>query len=337
MRKQYFIDTFSEGFRVDDTFLVKASRLSETRAGKPYLLLELGDKSGEISGPVWENAEKLAGFCAAGKFVRVRGTVQSYREKLQLRIEEISPVAQENVVLEDFVPSSERDIDEMAEELRHIISQVENTWIRKLLNRFFLNGHIWEKFKYAPAAKAIHHAYCGGLLEHCLSMAQITRFISAHYRGVDESLLLAGVLFHDIGKLDELVEQAGVVDYTPQGRLKGHLVLGSEMVAREAAQISGFPEDLLIQIQHLILSHHGKLEFGSPTVPMTPEALVLSYLDDLDSKMNLIEQLRRKQRGEGMAWSEYQRPLERFLYLSPLPPEEKQNEAEIHNKQKLLF
>lgn len=340
MRKSRFIETLKEGERIDDLFMVKSSRLSETRAGKPCLFLDLSDRSGDISGPIWENAEKVAEMCRTGAFVRLKAQVQSYRDKLQLRIEELDPVAREEVSPADFVPSSPYDLGEMAHALQKIITSVEDSWVRKLLNRFFRKGEIWERFQHAPAAKGIHHAYAGGLLEHCLSMARLADMLAAHYPGVDRSLLLAGVLFHDIGKLGELEEHTGVVDYTAAGRLKGHLVIGSEMVAEQAGKIKNFPPELLVRIQHLILSHHGRLEFGSPTVPMTPEAFLLSYIDDLDSKMNLIEQLRRKQKDGGEQWTDYQRSLERFLFLRPLEPEVPsldQGELEQHQRQGSLF
>ncbi|MEE4242829.1 MAG: HD domain-containing protein [Desulfopila sp.] len=341
MKKNIFIEQLQEGDRVDDVFLVKSSRLAETRAGKPYLILDLLDKSGEISGPVWENAEKMEEICRAGNFVSVRAVVQSYRERPQFRFEDIQPVAKDDVELSDFVPASNIDIEEMGRHIQKMVASVENSWVRKLLNRFFSKGKIWEDFKTAPAAKGIHHAYSGGLLEHCLSMAKVADMLASHYPGIDRSVLIAGVLFHDIGKLKELQEQVGLVEYTAPGRLKGHLVMGSEMVAAEAAAIKDFPEELLTHIQHCILSHHGRLEFGSPTVPMTPEAFLLSFIDDLDSKMNLIEQLRRKQKGEGEQWTEYQRSLERFLYLGPLADgngdTEEKREVSLENKQKTLF
>ena len=340
MKKNRFIKDFREGERVDDLFLVKTAKLAETRAGKPCLFLDFADKSGEISGPVWEQAEHIATFCQPGGFVHLKGQVQSYRDNLQLRIEDIEPVDKDTLTLSDFVPSSLHDLEEMGQEILKIIASVENSWVRKLLNRFFNNGELWDQFQKAPAAKGIHHAYAGGLLEHCLSMAKVANMLAEHYPGVNKSILLAGVMFHDIGKLKELEEHTGVVDYTAAGRLKGHLVMGSEMVGEEARKIKDFPEEVLIQIQHLILSHHGRLEFGSPTVPMTPEAFLLSFIDDLDSKMNLIEQLRRKQTNEGPQWSEYQRTLERFLYLEPL--EESHVEEEDHStvqqhRQKTLF
>ncbi len=340
MKKNRFIKEFREGDRVDDLFLVKTAKLAETRAGKPCLFLDLTDKSGEIGGPVWEQAERVAAICQPGGFVHLKGQVQSYRDNLQLRIEDIGAVNKEEVTLADFVPSSIHDLEDMGRQIQKIIAAVDNSWVRKLLNRFFKNGELWEQFKTAPAAKGIHHAYAGGLLEHCLSMAKVANTLADHYSGVDKSVLLAGVMFHDIGKLKELEEHTGLVDYTAAGRLKGHLVMGSEMVGQEAGKIKDFPEELLIQIQHLILSHHGRLEFGSPTVPMTPEAFLLSFIDDLDSKMNLIEQLRRKQTNEGPQWTEYQRTLERFLYLEPLDEnhvEEKNQTTAPQHRQKTLF
>ncbi len=341
MRKKIFIENLQEGDRVDDVFLVKSSRLAETRAGKPYLILDLVDKSGEIGGPVWENAEKTEEICRAGAFIFIRAVVQSYREKPQLRFEDIQPVCKDDVELSDFIPASSVDMEEMGRQIQKIVASIDNSWVRKLLNRFFSKGEIWEGFQTAPAAKGIHHAYVGGLMEHCLSMAKVADMLAGHYPGIDRSMLIAGVLLHDIGKIKELKEQVGLVEYTSAGRLKGHLVMGSEMVAAEAAVIKDFPEEILTHIQHCILSHHGRLEFGSPTVPMTPEAFLLSFIDDLDSKMNLIEQLRRKQKGDEEQWTEYQRSLERFLYLGPLADEEKTQEAKglplQENKQKTLF
>ena len=203
----------------------------------------------------------------------------------------------------------------MADELQVLLRTIKNPFIRKLLNYFFNKSDWWPKFQEAPAAKGIHHAYIGGLLEHSLSVAQLCHFMAEHYEGVDHSLLLAGALLHDIGKLEELKTESGVIEYSVAGRLKGHLVIGSEMVSEAAGRIKGFPKELLAQLQHLILSHHGRQEFGSPTVPMTVEAFVLSFVDDLDAKLNLTEQLRRKMKSADMSWTDYQRTLERYLYL----------------------
>lgn len=322
MTKSCFIDNLTEGDRVEDVFLVKAARLGETRAGKPYLVLTVMDKSGELGGPVWDNAEQYQEMCRPGSFIRLTGQVQSYREKLQLKVDGVSPVAKENVDLADFLPASHRDIDEMAEELMALIRTVSDPFIKKLLKQFFGKGELWEKFKTAPAAKGIHHAYVGGLLEHVLSMVKIADSLAGHYEGVNRSLLIAGALFHDIGKVEELYMDNGLIDYTDRGRLKGHLVMGCEMVGRGAGKVRDFPTELLEQLQHLILSHHGRQEYGSPVVPMTVEAFILNYIDELDSKMNVLEQLRRKLDHSEMGWSDYQRSLERFLFLNGLKKEE---------------
>jgi 3'-5' exoribonuclease len=207
---------------------------------------------------------------------------------------------------------------------------VKNPFLKKLLAFFFKKEPLWQRFQEAPAAKGIHHAYVGGLLEHSLSVARIADQLATHYSGVDRSLLLAGALLHDVGKVEELVMDLAVIDYTAQGRLMGHLVMGCEMVAAAAVTIKDFPPELLTQLQHLILSHHGRQEFGSPTVPMTIEAFLLSFVDDLDAKMNLMEQLRKKMKDPGLQWTEYQRSLERYLYLGPfeLQEEEAVEEAE---------
>jgi len=196
-------------------------------------------------------------------------------------------------------------------------------------------------YRVSPAAKGIHHAYMGGLLEHSLSMAKVSLLLADHYEGIDSDLLLSGALLHDIGKTVELQSETGVIEYTDPGRLKGHLVIGCEMIGRQAQQIKGFPDDLLTQLQHLVLSHHGRQEFGSPVVPMTAEALLLSFIDDMDAKMNLVEQLRRKVKTGGMRWSDYQRSLERYLLLTPLDdrqeePHNSQDDS-IQTKQRSLF
>ncbi len=339
MEKQKLIDLYKEGDRIKGIFLVKSARLAETRNGKPYLLVGIGDKSGEITGPIWDDAVRIAEFCKPGSFVELEGSVQSYREKLQLRIEKVTPASESQVDLKDFVPQSDRNIDKMAKEIGKAITSLENPDIRKLLQVLFKEGDTWENFKKAPAAKGIHHAFTGGLLEHCHSMLKVAEFAAAHYPGIDRSLLIAGVLLHDIGKIVELVDTVGVIEYSVAGRLKGHIVLGCEMVARAAAKIDGFPQETLLAIQHLIASHHGRMEFGSPVVPMTPEAILLNYIDEMDSKMGLVEALRKKIKKNEACWSDYQSSLERFLYLTPLdrPSGDDADSDATPGKQGLLF
>ncbi len=340
MGKSRFIEHLKEGDRLDDLFLVKSVRISETKAGKSYLILTVVDRSGELSGPVWDNVEAFQKTCVPGEFIQLTGMVQSFREKLQLKVEGLREVNRNQVDLADFIAVSVRDPQQMAEEVQTLVRSVKNPFLKKLLHHFFKAGDIWERFQVAPAAKGIHHAYSGGLIEHSLSMARIAETMASHYEGVDHSLLLAGALLHDIGKVEELVMDLGLVDYTNRGRLKGHLVIGSEMVAVAAAKIHDFPQDLLEQVQHLILSHHGRQEFGSPTVPMTVEALILSFIDDLDAKMNVLVQLRRKMNGRQMQWTDYQRALERYLFLNGLEDSDGQegpSDPVLPVKQQSLF
>lgn len=322
MHKTQFVDQLKEGDRLDDVFLVKTARLAETRAGKPYLILEVADRSGVISGPVWDQVEEFQGLCQVGQFVQLSGQVQSYRDKLQLKIDSARGVDRDLVDIADFTLVCDQDRVALASALQGLVASVHNPFLKKLLGSFFKKEPMWQRFQDAPAAKGIHHAYVGGLLEHSLSVARIAESLAAHYSGVDRSLLLAGALLHDIGKVEELAMDLAVIDYTAPGRLKGHLVMGSEMVAEAAAHIKDFPAEILTQLQHLILSHHGRQEFGSPTVPMTVEAFVLSFVDDLDAKMNLMGQLRKKIKEPGLQWTEYQRSLERYLYLGPLESRE---------------
>ena len=333
LKKNNYIDQLQVGDRLDDLFLVKSARLSETKAGKPYLILVVVDKTGEISGPVWDQAERAHAICAVGAFIRVRGQVQSYRDALQLKVDHIEAVNREEVDVADFVIAYAGDHKQVADDIQKLVRSVTNPFIKKLLGRLFKKEEIWTSYQESPAAKGIHHAYLGGLMEHALSLARVADFLSSHYPGVDRSLVIAGALLHDIGKIHELKSELGLVEYTLQGRLKGHLVIGSEMVGEAAARIKDFPEELLVQLQHLILSHHGRLEFGSPTVPQTVEAVLLSFVDDLDSKMNLIEGLRRKQKEPGYQWSDYQRSMERYLYLQPLGVHEDHEQAREDEKE----
>jgi 3'-5' exoribonuclease len=318
MEKKIFIDMLEEGQQVDDLFLVKSVRLAETRAGKPYLSLVVADRSGEIGGPAWDNAEALEKICIPGTVVRVCGSVQTYRDKLQLRVDRVAGADQADVQMELYLAASSRNPASMESELDQRLSEIANPFLSKLLYRIFHQTEVGARFQIAPAAKGIHHAYRGGLLEHSLSMARAASLLADHYRIVDKDLIIAGALLHDIGKTVELQNEVGVIDYTDIGRLKGHVVIGSEFIAGIASEIEDFPQELLVNLQHLVLSHHGRQEFGSPVVPMTSEALLLSFIDDMDAKMSLIDQLSSKLKTDKPAWSDYQRSLERYILLKPM-------------------
>ena len=312
--KTIFIDQLHEGRQVDDLFLVSRKTLAETKAGKPYLALSLMDRTGEIEARLWDNAEEYDAMAEAGNFVRVRGTARSYREQLQLVVNSLAQVDEDDVRLEDFMPASPRNRDVMVAELESVIARIEDRPLHRLLRVIFA-GKTLEQFSRAPAAKKMHHAYLGGLLEHTLSVTGMAARTADHYQALDRDLLLTGALVHDIAKIREFSFARLPFDYTSSGRLIGHLVLGAEMVREAASGVPDLPPDRLDQLVHLVLSHHGRHDFGAPVLPMTPEALVLHHLDDMDAKMNYIGRLREKITEPGSHWTDFQRPLERFLYL----------------------
>lgn len=325
MGKSVFVEQLREGQQVEEIFLVSHLAQAETKAGKPYLILTLMDKSGEISCRVWENAELLAARAAKGNMVLVRAMAQSFRDELQLRVDDLQEVSREDPRVDpaDYMPSSDRSTEVMLAELDRLIGSVEDKGIAKLLRRIF-QGPLREDFSRAPAAKKMHHAYLSGLLEHTLSVAGLADKMATHYPQLDRDILLAGALLHDLGKVREFSYEQPPFDYTDSGRLLGHMLLGSEMVRREGEKVSILEQERLEQVIHLILSHHGRHEWGAPILPQTIEAIMLHYLDDMDSKVNYIDRLCGELSEPGMHWTDYQRPLERYLYLRKPDVEEEQ-------------
>lgn len=313
--KKLFISELTEGQQFQELFVVARKNLAETKAGKPYLAMALLDKSGEIEARLWDNAPQYDEQATEGNFVMVQATAKSYRDTLQLNVVSLQQVEENTIRLEDYMPASPRPLDEMELELKSVLTNLADVPLRKLLQEIF-NGETLELFLKAPAAKKMHHAYIGGLVEHTLSMVGMAQKTADHYPTLDRDLLIAGTLLHDIAKISEFEFSRLPFNYTDRGRLVGHLVLGVEMV-RKAAESVSIDEERVDQLVHIILSHHGKLEFGSPVLPMTPEAILLHHLDDMDAKMNYMEQLSDKMVDPGYQWTDFQRPLDRFLYLRP--------------------
>ncbi len=313
--KQLFISDITDGQTINDIFLVKSMNKAETKAGKPYLNLSLMDKSGDIVGRVWDQAEKWQKECPQGAVVQISGQCQSFRNTLQLNISQVLRQDESQLTMADFVPSSPYDIDEMAVEFSKLARSVNEPFIKKLLLKFFNNEEFIAIFKKAPAAKAMHHAYVGGLLEHTLGVARLAAAVAKLYPSLDRSLLMAGAMLHDIGKIKEFDFSGFPTDYSDSGRLMGHMVLGVEMIQEKIRTIKNFPEELAVRLKHLILSHHGRYEYGSPTLPMLSEGFILNFIDDMDAKMNTIEGVRAKMKEPDYQWSDYQRSLERFLFL----------------------
>ncbi len=312
--RELFIADVKEHDSVDNVFLVKSKNLSVGKTGKPYLVITLMDKTGELEGRVWDDAEQISSHFDTDDFIRAKGRVSSYMGKLQVKVSGIVRVDEDSVDLEDFLPCAERDVGEMFEELTGIIDGVKDPYIKKLLALLMDDPEIAKGFKRAPAAKGMHHVYIGGLLEHVLSICRLIDFVAAHYGdGIKKDLLIAGAILHDMGKTREL-SYARSFGYTDEGRLLGHITIGVEMMDEKMKTIEAFPTETALLLKHMILSHHGEYEYGSPKRPKTLEATILSYLDDLDAKVNSIRSLIANERGNGSNWTGYHRLFERFIY-----------------------
>jgi 3'-5' exoribonuclease len=319
-----------ENQNVAGFFAVAAKHTRATKNGASYLALTLGDGSGQIEARAWDNAE-IHPF-EAGDVVAVKGQVCRYNEKLQLKVEKIRRADDRDEgqwELRDFVPRSERDIDAMGSELEAWVASFTDPDLKALLEAFLADDQIAAALRQAPAAKMLHHAWIGGLLEHILSLMGLCDLVAGHYPHINRDLLLTGVFLHDIGKLREL-RWGTSFEYTIEGQLLGHITIGMAMIEKKMNAIPDFPPAKRLLVEHLVLSHHGKYEFGSPKLPMTAEAIMLHYLDDLDAKMQTVraEFARNEASGRsGAELTEWVRSLERPLldsrtFLSQAAPSE---------------
>ena len=312
--KKIFVAQLTAGQPFQDVFLVSKKSLAETKAGKPYLALGLMDKTGEIEARIWDNALQFDAQAEEGNFVLVQAVAKPFRDQMQLGVNALQRVADSAVDLADFMPTSARPLAEMATELDAVIEGIVEPSLRALLQAIF-QGETLARFQRAPAAKKLHHAYIGGLIEHTLSIVGMAEKAASHYPLIDRDMLIAGALLHDLAKIEEFDFARPPFGYTDRGRLVGHLVLGVELVRKAMDQVDGVSAEQVDQLMHIILSHHGQYGFGSPVLPMTPEAILLHHLDDIDAKMNYMAGLQAKMSGSGWQWTEYQRHLERYLYL----------------------
>ncbi len=312
-----YINEIKENDHVESFFLVKEKSSGITKTGSAYLKLKLVDRSGDIEGRVWTSAESVAQSFAKDDFVRVTGRAVSFQEHLQLNITSIEKISEEEILFADFFPMAEKDIEEMFQSLLEVSQEVKNPHLGRLLQLFWEDESFVKLFKIAPASKSLHHNYLGGLLEHTLSLAHLVLKNVSHYVGLNLDLLLAGSILHDIGKVDELSYRRSF-DYSDGGRLLGHIILGLERVEDKIRQLPDFPENLSMLLRHLLLSHHGQYIWGSPKRPMTLEALMLHFLDDMDAKITGVQQFIRKEVPEGSKWSGYHRIFEQNFYVPPV-------------------
>ena len=284
--KEHFVTDLHPDAHVRTTFLVQARERKIARTGSAYLDLELRDSSGMMRAKLWECDRYTLNF-EVEDIVEVDGVVEDYQGTAQIRVRKISKCSAEGVDLFDYLPRSRRDPAEMYATLLDRLRRVPEGPLRVLLLSVMEDPAVSEKYKRAPAAMSYHHAFLGGLLEHVLSLVQLGDQVCDHYEFLRRDLLLAGLVLHDLGKIEELSFSGGF-RYTTRGQLLGHISIGLEMVQEKARQIPGFPEELKDQLEHIILSHHGKLEFGSPKEPMFPEALLVHFLDEIDSKLEAM-------------------------------------------------
>jgi 3'-5' exoribonuclease len=308
---------------VTATFLVLAKEIRQKKTGEPYISLTLGDRTGDIDAKMWDNVGDVLETFERDDFVRVKGLVQVYQNKPQLTVHKLIRVDEREIDFADFFPASKRDPEEMFAELQGIIAGLKNPHLKALLEALFADPGIARRYRIAPAAKAIHHAYLGGLIEHVLSMAALARLVAPRYPSVDLDLLLAGVILHDLGKISELSYDRSF-SYSDEGQLLGHIQIGLRMIDDKIRGLDGFPPRLRALVEHMILSHHGELAFGSPKAPMFAEALLLHHLDNLDSKMECLRATAEKDQNLTGNWTSYSGPLERCVlkkekYLQEAP------------------
>src|SRR5580658_5499719 len=290
MKDIYIADlaNFDEGKLFDGFFLVLAKQQRTTKTDKPYLNLILGDKTGQLEGRVWEPGDpRIAKDFDRGDIVKARGSASRFDDRLQMKIDQLRVAFPNEVDKADMLPSTTYDVAALWSQLLGFVDSLASPHLKLLLKTMLADPALAEAYREAPAAKQLHHAWLGGLLEHVVSLCTLADRVVPHYPLLDRDLVLTGVILHDIGKVRELSWEIGF-EYTVEGMLLGHIQIGAALAERTIDSLPSFPAKLKTLVLHLILSHHGKLEFGSPKLPMIPEALVLNFLDDLDAKMQAV-------------------------------------------------
>jgi len=310
-----FVSEIKDRDSVTAVFLVKDKILAMAKNGKPYMNLRLMDKSGDIEAKVWDNTDVLDKQFDKDDFVNVRGKASVYMNKMQVVITEIAKVPEELVLLADFLPESPRDAAEMRQELTGIVEALANPHLKGLMKSFLADEQFLTLYCQAPAAKGMHHVYLGGLLEHSLSLVKLVKNVVPLYSGINEDLLIVGALLHDVGKIYEM-SFARAIDYTDAGKLLGHITIGVELVGEKIHTVEGFPRELSLLLKHMLLSHHGQYEYGSPKRPKTVEATILNYLDDMDSKINGIQAHIAKETASTSRWTAHHRLYDRYFFKS---------------------
>jgi 3'-5' exoribonuclease len=324
--KSPYVNELQPNQVIQTSFLVHSKEIRQKKSGEFYLSLLLADRTGELDAKMWDNVSEVLEAFERDDFVKVKGLIQIFHNRPQLTIHKMRRMDDSEIDYVDYFPSSRRDPEEMWRELRSVVAGMSNAHLKALLDAMLNDPEIAWRYQRAPAAKQIHHAFLGGLLEHVLSLASLARMTAPHYPNVDLDLLLTGVVLHDIGKIYELNYERGF-SYSNEGQLLGHIHIGLRMVADKLRGLPDFPLTLRSLVEHMVLSHHGQLEYGSPKLPQFPEALLLHYLDDLDSKMECMRALVEKDRQVEGCFTSFHaalsRPVlkkDRFLNGKRTPP-----------------
>jgi 3'-5' exoribonuclease len=297
------------------TFVVAVKQVKPKKTGEPYLALTLADRSGQIEAKMWDNvADCIDGF-EQDHFVKVKGLINKYNQRFQLTIHKLRRLDESEIDFSDYLPKTTKDIDELWRTLSDFVHGFTDPHLKELVRAFMDDPEIAAAYRCAPAAKTLHHAYIGGLLDHVVSVFRSCDLICRNYPQVNRDLLMTGAFLHDIGKIHELTYNRSF-SYTTRGQLLGHMIIELEMLQAKLQVVPGFPDELKTLVEHLIISHHGEYEFGSPKLPMFPEALMLHYLDDLDSKMESMRAHFEREAALESAWTSYNASLGRPLLNS---------------------
>ncbi|HKT47212.1 MAG TPA: HD domain-containing protein [Candidatus Acidoferrales bacterium] len=313
MKSPFVADLIGEQ-TITTFFLVHEKELRNTREGKSYLRLSLGDRTGAVEARMWDLFESAAREITRDDFVKVQARVEIYRDRPQLSLLQVRRARPEEIEIADFLPHTKHDVEKLWSQLLEFAASISDPWLNQLVHKILADPEVARCYKRAPAAKVMHHAFLGGLLEHVLSLCGLAKQLAAHYPELNLDLLLTAAILHDVGKLQELCYERSI-GYTTEGQLLGHIVMELDTVTRAMDAIENFPAPLRTVVQHLLISHHGQYEFGSPKLPMIREALAFHYLDDLDSKLAAVNSAFASDSGDPL-WSSYSSALGRkFLNL----------------------
>jgi 3'-5' exoribonuclease len=310
--KKRFISELQPGEAVDDLFVLAEKAVLQKKDGDNYLNLVFSDRTGRMRGVVWDQVDRIQRLFNTGDVARVKATVGEYRGALQLIVKDMAVVETASIDYADFITASERNIEALLERVIALTESFTDSHLQELLRAFWRDDDFVRQFKAAPAAKMMHHAYLGGLLEHTLSMAVLADRIAGHYTGVNRDLLVTGALLHDIGKIKEF-RYDSVIDYSDEGRMLNHITLGVQLLEEKIRALPDFPAEKALLLKHMVISHHGSRDLGSPEPPKTIEAVLLNYIDEIDSKIHGIRDFMNRENSEA-PWTAYHRLLERHFY-----------------------